>query len=486
MPKIRISEYLLNKHGVRLKNIPAGLTEEEYNEAIVEAMRTCIPQLADNFILTEDDNVDSMIAKLQLLEENPSMNLNELYHTKFKVFMNRYTYDYADCVAKPKKVTMQIKDPSAFLYDDKHAANRIGVYKLSAELNTCSHLYDVSYTYYTVTGQGTYDINTFKVDDAATLRWEPLNRRFEIILPTTTNAKFLQDTEYDVFIEWCGSDFINFEEPAYAYDPYLNYLPSIDTLTKYDRICEQPDVIGWAQKYSDDLFAYYDKVNSTSVVMDNPSKFKILDGVAYAIDDTKHVIISNFDGRYVSASNIGTSTAAKLFMTNARDVVLINCNIEKIIIENCKNVTLINCGFYTNRFTDIYQPHLEINNCETVKFSNCDFTGTVESVNSIYPWLFINDVNTLDIRSSKFEFNFDNLIGDINDGELSNVYSRSVILNNSSFATNLNFANFGIEASSSISASNVLLKQGTNIINLDDLALDLGSFSLKECINNNE
>lgn len=368
MPKIKISEYLLNKHGVRLKDLPAGLTEEEYNKAVVEAMRTCIPQLADNFILTDDDDVDSMIAKLQLLEENPSIDSNSVYHTKFKVFMNRYTYDYANCLAAPKKVTMQIKDMSSFLYDDKYAVNRIGVYKLTAELNPSSKEYEVSYTYYNVNADGYID-GTFKTSTDATLIWEPLNRRFEITIGTSTNAKFLQDTEYDVYIDWCGGNFINFEEPAYEYDPYLSWLPSIDTLTKHDRVCEHPEVNGWVQKYSEDLFAYYSKPENISIVLDNPNAFKIED-ITRIIIGTKNLIVSNYGNQRLKAS--GYLFMPTLVIANVENVILINCSADHVIISDCKNVTFVDCDFLksVNAMSDF---EVAVVNCENVKFSKCVF-----------------------------------------------------------------------------------------------------------------
>lgn len=420
MPKIKISEYLLNKHGVRLKDLPAGLTEEEYNKAVVEAMRTCIPQLADNFILTDDDDVDSMIAKLQLLEENPSIDSNSVYHTKFKVFMNRYTYDYANCLAAPKKVTMQIKDMSSFLYDDKYAVNRIGVYKLTAELNPSSKEYEVSYTYYNVNADGYID-GTFKTSTDATLIWEPLNRRFEITIGTSTNAKFLQDTEYDVYIDWCGGNFINFEEPAYEYDPYSsNWLPSIDTLTKHNRICEHPEVNGWVQKYSEELFAYYNKSENISIVLDNPNAFSIED-LCYVIRDTKTLIVSNFGYRQ-SKFGSGLDIAPVLGLFNVENVTLINCNTDYLKIENCVNVNIIDCNFLQSGVDA--EAEVCISNCENLKFNKCVFDDA--------------GMSTLDTYINNMEFNQCNFI--VSDSRPEDFYSingraNSLSIFNSIFIT---------------------------------------------------
>lgn len=464
MPKIKISEYLLNKHGVRLKDLPAGLTEEEYNKAVVEAMRTCIPQLADNFILTDDDSVDSMIAKLRLLEENPSIDTNSAYHTKFKVFMNRYTYDYANCLAAPKKVTMQIKDMSSFLYDDKYAVNRIGVYKLTAELNLHSKEYEVSYTHYNVNADG-YIEDTFKTSTDAKLIWEPLNRRFEIIIGTSTNAKFLQNTEYDVYIDWCGSNFINFEEPAYEYDPYSSRLPNIDSLTKYDRICEHPEVNGWVQKYLEDLITYYSKSENISIVLDNPDAFQ-LDGVVCVIDGTKNLIISNY-GKQRSSNNSNNLFSPILAIYNVENVTLINCNTNYLLITDCTNINIIDCNFLLGT---INQDHSEvyITNCKNVKFSKCSFDDARMSTTDTY-------LNSIEFNHCNFSIS-DSCTEDFKPID---VYSNSLSLFNSVFTTahsDMSISAVVPDDSTDLLFSNVIIITKDYLTNTDQASENISLF----------
>lgn len=470
MPKIKISEYLLNRHGVRLKDLPAGLTEEDYNKAVVEAMRTCIPQLADNFILTDDDDVDSMIAKLQLLEENPSIDSNSVYHTKFKVFMNRYTYDYANCPAKPKKVTMQIKDLSSFLYDDKYAVNRIGIYKLTAELNNETQNYTVQYTYYNVTSENSYDLNSFRVATDATLVWEPLNRRFEITIPTTTNAKFLQDTEYDVYIDWCGSNFINFEEPAYAFDVIGSNLPDLDTLVKYDSIYEHTGVNCWAQKYSEDLIAYYDKTSNTSILTDTPGAFFNESGV-YTFNGANKLIISNY--------NDATSSSAipHLFIENVNELILINCHTYVAGISVCKNVSLIDCGFTDDSDNMNTGSHviLSITNCNNVKLSNCRYIAS-ELYSTADNLVEFTGINNLTINKSNFEFNYR---ADSQPSEYTNLITAgdvsSISLVDSVFATNSDMCDYNIYAPNMMVKNLVLLYSNEAIVFEDE---SIGAVSL--------
>lgn len=451
MPKIKISEYLLNKQGVRLKDLPAGLTEEEYNKAVVEAMRTCIPQLADNFILTDDDDVDSMIAKLQLLEENPSIDSNSVYHTKFKVFMNRYTYDYANCPAAPKKITMQIRDTSKFLYDNKYADNRIGVYKLVATMGRRPTSYNVTYTYYSVNADGPID-GTFKTSTDATLVWEPLNRRFEITIGTSTNAKFLQDTEYDVYIDWCGSNFINFEEPAYAFDAIGSNLPDLDTLIKYDSIYEHAGVNCWAQKYSDDLIAYYDKTSNTSILTDTPGAFFNESGV-YIFNGANKLIISNYNDATDS------SASPHLLIYNVNELILINCHTDEVGISSCKNVSLIDCGFVNDSDNVNMGSHVKLSiiNCDNVKLSNCRHIAS-ELYSTADNLIEFTDVNNLTINKSNFEFSYraDSQPSEYTELITAGVAS-SILLVDSVFATNSDMCDYYIDAPNTMVKNLVVL-----------------------------
>lgn len=451
MPKIRVSEYLLNKYGVRLKNIPAGLTKDEYDKAVVEAMRTCIPQLADNFILSEDETVDSMIAKLKLIDENPSMNGTNAYHTKFKVFMNRYTYDYANCPAAPKKITMQIRDTSKFLYDNKYADNRTGVYKLVATIGRRPTSYNVTYTYYSVNADGPID-GTFKTSTDATLVWEPLNRRFEITIGAGTKAKFLQDTEYDVVIDWCGSNFINFEEPAYTGDNLSN---DLDSYTKYDRICEHPEVTSWVQKYSDNLFTLYDVSRNLSIVTDNLESidFSLLDVATY-IHDTDYLILSNL----ISNNLTDLNYLDAIQISNVRNVILINCDPLILQISNCENVTIIDHNASS---------FLMAGDCNNIKVSNLtyDSDNLIEElfdnrivssvglhavnelvVNNIKVNVNIKDTTTIEGNPVMFGFNntisIDNAIAVANISVNDNFYPLELISLDDLFSYNLNDVKF--------------------------------------------
>lgn len=413
MVKIKINEYILNKYGVRISSPDSIISTTQYNTILSDIMKIEIPQITSIFAENESDDIDATLDKFQILLDSPTVT-----HARFEAYMNRYTYNYENCLAKPKRVVMTVIDPTSYLFDDKYPNNRTGVYTLTANMGNTSDDAKVEYITYTSNADNSFDSSTLQFHNDANIHWDSKNRLFTITLPNT--IKFLQNCRYNVDIYWHGSDFIDLERDVFKAD--------LVSFNQTNDIHESTEL--WSTNNNDNNYRsqmYLDKYKVLNNILDNWSI--VSDNFKQIKYDSNDLIFRNLsfsDSELLIISNARFDT--QLMFNNISNVILINCALSsKYTFNNCA-VTFINCTLSNSDAPQI------IFNQSTARFNLC---------NSNYNRNIPNTIITCDSQSSlyfnKCNFNITSQAG-VNTSTLFKLSGKCVFDNVLLYYDNTNIA----------------------------------------------
>lgn len=367
MSKININEYLINLQGLRLDTTDVDMNSFEYSNLVANVISGNVPQIYSVFAESEKDTVDVVLDKLQLMYDSPSITAQ---HIKFEAYMNRFTWSYADCPAKPKSILMKVINPNAYLYDNKIEVNRLGVHTLSLHYDPFvgDYVLDTLIVYDSNPDNNSTEFRTTTGEFKVKCTYDNNRKVFDLEImqdiPTGKYLRFLQNCRFDVYVNWSGSDFIDRERDMFVLGGDRNIL-NIDDVINYvvedgiptNVIKDITDDCNFrVQKYCDKYVVINDANLGASIVSDSLiSTYFDSQTNTFRISNASFVVLSNFTG----------SIPYNFDISGVDNLIMINCMIGNFK-SSTSNITFIGCDCAAElpmfRFSD-----------SNVKFEHCDF-----------------------------------------------------------------------------------------------------------------